>query len=79
MGIEGSTESTDWIDRLQNMLIEKALHEFDAKYVSFEVFSNFLKETTYIPKTSVGLARQIYEEYLKKINETGELLTWKVN
>ncbi len=57
----------EWVERLRVMLLEKALHEFDRKEVPLELFSNFLKDTAYIPDEDRAFINHVYADYHSKI------------
>ena len=72
-------EKITWVERLNNLLLEKALYKFSQKEVSFEEFKAFVEETIFLPEVGTDFIDAIYNEYLIKINTTGEGLTNKVS
>ncbi|MGZ5242764.1 MAG: hypothetical protein ACXWDO_01205 [Bacteroidia bacterium] len=73
-----SKEKTTWVDRLNQLLLEKALEKFNYTEVSFEEFKEYIEETVFIPDVSNEFIDNIYHEYLIKINIAGEQMTNKV-
>ena len=72
-------EKLTWVERLNNLLLERALYKFAQKEVSFEEFKAFIEETIFLPEVGTEFIDAIYNEYLIKINVTGEGLTNKVS
>ncbi|MDQ3071906.1 MAG: hypothetical protein M3Q97_01390 [Bacteroidota bacterium] len=69
---------TDWVERLQEILAEKAKAEFAHAVISIDAFTHFVKETTFVPDWDIDFIKAAYNKYLQKVTDAGLRLTEKI-